>query len=122
MHEVSVAIDAGHAALGEHGMRFTTSVALRPDRVGIVTLAAGDTVPAAEISESFLLQPGASCLPDLGVAEIVRQFNKHIAHAGRDMDIGLDKPIARGGGGTGRRIAASECGTTCKRHRSMLHG
>jgi len=94
MHEVSVAIDAGHAALGEHGMRFTTSVALRPDRVGIVTLAAGDTVPAAEISESFLLQPGASCLPDLGVAEIVRQFNKHIAHAGRDMDIGLDKPIA----------------------------
>src|SRR6516162_11753734 len=95
MHEVSVAIDAGHAALGEHGMRFTTSVALRPDRVGIVTLAAGDTVPAAEISESFLLQPGASRLPDLGIAEIVGRFDVNVANTRGDVNVSLDKPVGR---------------------------
>ena len=41
MHKVGVAIDAGHAALGEHGVRFTAGIALWPDRAGIVTLAAG---------------------------------------------------------------------------------
>lgn len=95
MHKVGVAIDAGHAALGEHGVQFTAGIALRPDRARIVTLAAGDTVPGPEIGESFLFEPGASCLPDFRIAEIVRQFNEHIAHAGRDMDVGLDEPVSR---------------------------
>src|SRR3974390_880842 len=94
MDKIGVAIDTSHAALGEHGVRLTAGIALRLDRAGIVTLAAGDTVPAAEIGESFLLQPAAARLPDFRVAEICRRFNKHITHAGRDMDIGLDKPIA----------------------------
>ena len=55
MDKIGVAIDTSHAALGEHGVRLTAGIALRLDRAGIVTLAAGDTVPAAEISESFLL-------------------------------------------------------------------
>ena len=55
MDKIGVAIDAGHATLGEHGVRLPAGIALWLDRAGIVTLAAGDTVPAAEISESFLL-------------------------------------------------------------------
>ena len=66
MHEVGMAIDAGYTTLKHRCVIL--------DRARVVTTAAGNAVSCPHIGESFLFEPNPVRLPDLGIAEIVRQF------------------------------------------------
>ena len=90
-----MAIDTGHAALGEQGMGLTPSVALWLNCARIVTAPASDAVPGTDFGESLLVEAGPTRLPNFGIAEIVSQLNIHVVHTRGDMDVGLDKPVGR---------------------------
>ena len=93
MHKVGVAIDARDATLLEHCVRGATILALWINHVGIMTAAAGDTVPPAHPGLSLLRQLRSMSRPNLRIFEIVREFGKNVARARGRLDVGLHKPV-----------------------------
>ena len=93
MHKVGVAIDARHATLLQRCVRGATILTFRTYRVGVMTAAAGDTVPPAHPGLSFLRQLHSVSRPNLRIFEIVREFGKNVARARGRLDVGLHKPV-----------------------------
>lgn len=93
MHKVGVAIDARHATLLQRCVRGATILTFRTYRVGVMTAAAGDTVPPAHPGLSLLRQLHSVSGPNLRIFEIVREFGKNVASARCRLDVGLHEPV-----------------------------
>src|ERR1700685_1623016 len=74
-------------------MCLPTGVALRLNRASVVTGAAGDAVLGTHFGVNFPGELDPTRLPELGIAEIVRKFRKHVVCARGGMGIGLHKPV-----------------------------
>ena len=96
MHEIGMAINAGHTTLAQQGVSFLAIFARRVNCVDVMTTAAGDAVLGTHIGLNFLREFNPARLPELGVAEIFGGFGVYIAQARRDMGIGLDEPVGLG--------------------------
>ena len=95
MHDVCMAIDAGHAALLEHGVRGATVFARWTDCVGIVAAAASHAVLRPQLGLNFRGERRPMGFPVFLILEIVCQLHEDVARARGGMGICLDEPIGR---------------------------
>jgi hypothetical protein len=72
MHEVAIAIDAGHIALTQRYVRGTPALAPRLDYVRVITAVAGGAVLGTHFGKRLLREIDPACLPALGIIEIMR--------------------------------------------------